>query len=306
MGLNCFALKFFYGVRSVMVIWSVCFATNALATGSECTEALPDNLLAQERLAGGIAAFQLVKQTTDEDSEIQVVYYHPDEKCLPVIIDNYEVNGGSPTLEASFVYPIQGKNNLFAIVSWPLSHAGLGMNGRFYGVYAYQRSGPALVLNTFVAHNAAISSGIVGTYEGEESTFEGVTESGLISLMTKQGKWSWQAACNPSGKQLELNACAYVEQIEAHEEIEAVRQQLTELYADDPDILADELERFDETQRVWQAQLQQDLDALFPLSPGEDPSVVYGSSYSMRYAYAQAFLVRQRAEFLRTYWLNER
>lgn len=178
------------------------------------------------------------------------------------------------------------------------------MNGRYYGVYAYQRSGATLVLNTFVAHNAAISSGIVGTYEGEESTFEGTTEDGLVSLMASQGKWSWQAACNPSGTQLDLNACAYVEHIEALEEVEAVRQRLSELYADDPDILTDKLDRFDEAQRVWQVQLQHDLDSLFPLLPEEDPSFVYGSSYSMRYTYAQVFLIRQRAEFLRTHWLN--
>jgi len=80
-----------------------------------------------------------------------------------------------------------------------------------------------LVLNTFVADNPAISSGIVGTYEGGESSFEGTTEEGLVSLMASQGKWSWQAACNPSGTQPELEACAYVEQIEALEDIEAAR-----------------------------------------------------------------------------------
>lgn len=304
MSLSSLALRLCCCVFSIIMVWSACFTSNALAIESECTAALPDNLLAQEHFAGGIVAFQLIKQTRDDDSEIQAVYYHPDEKCLPTMVDNYEFNGGLPNLEASFVYPIQGEHNLFTIVSWPLLHAGLGINGRYYGVYAYQRSGAALVLNTFVADNPAISSGIVGTYEGEESTFEGTTEDGLVSLMTSQGKWSWQAACNSSGKQLELNACAYVEQIEAFEEIEAARQRLIELYADDPDILADKLDRFDEAQRAWKAQLQHDLDALFPLLPEEDPSLIYGSSYSMRYAYAQAFLIRQRAEFLRTHWLN--
>ncbi|MGE4336775.1 MAG: lysozyme inhibitor LprI family protein [Pigmentiphaga sp.] len=301
--MSCIASRLRHFVFLAIVVWGVCFTSNALASDSECTVALPDNLLAQEHFAGGMVAFQRVKQIKDDDSEIQLIY-HPDEKCLPVMVDNYELNGGPPSLEASFVYPIQGEPNLFAIVSWPLLHAGLGMSGRYYGVYAYQRSGPKLVLNTFVADNLAISSGIVGTYEGETSTFEGTTEDGLISLMVSQGKWSWQAACNPSGTQLALNACAYVEQIEALEEIEAARQRLNELYASYPDILADKLDRFDEAQRVWQVQLQHDLDALFPLLPGEDPSFVYGSSYSMRYTYAQAFLIRQRAEFLRSYWLN--
>lgn len=304
MNLSTFALRLCHCVLLAIMVGSLCFTSNAQAVDSECTATLPDNMLAQEHFAGGIVAFQPIKQTRDEESEIQIVYYHPDEKCLPVMIDNYEFNGGLPNLEASFVHPIQGEQNLFTIVSWPLLHAGLGMNGRYYGVYAYQRSGAALVLNTFVTDNPAISSGIVGTYEGEKSTFEGTTEDGLVSLMASQGKWSWQATCNPSGRQLELNACAYVEQIEAHEEIVAARQRLIELYADDSGILADKLDRFDEAQRVWQVQLQHDLDALFPLLPDEDPSFVYGSSYSMRYAYTQAFLIRQRTEFLRSHWLN--
>lgn len=304
MSLSCIALRLHHFALLVIVLWGVCSASNALASDPECTAALPDNLLAQEHFAGSIVAFQLVKQIKGD--HIQVVYYQPDDKCLPVMVDSYELNGGSPRLEASFVYPIQGEHNLFAIVSWPLLHVGLGMNGRYYGVYAYQRSGAKLVLNTFVAWNPEVSSGIVGRYEGEDWNFEGTTEDGLISLMATQGKWSWQAACNLSGRQLELNACAYVEQIEAQEEIEAVRQQFTELYADEPDLLAEQLERFDDAQRVWQGQLQHDLDALFPLLPGEDPSFLYGSSYPMRYAYARAFLTRQRAEFLRAYWLDGR
>ena len=304
MSLSCLASRLRHCVLSLTMVWSACFTTHARASDSDCMAALPDNLLAQEHFAGGVVAFQHVRQAVDHDSEIQVVHYPPDENCLAVVVDNYEFNGGLPNLEASFVYSIQGEPNLFAIVSWPLLHAGLGMNGRYYGVHAYQPSGAALVLNTFVAHNAAVSSGIVGTYEGEESTFEGTTEDGLISLMTSQGKWSWQAVCNPSGKQLELNACAYVAQIEAFEEIQAARQGLIELYADDPDIMTDKLDRFDNAQQVWQVQLQHDLDSLIPLLPGENPSFVYGSSYSMQYAYTQAFLIRQRAEFLRTDLLN--
>lgn len=304
MSTNRPALRLCHRMLAAIMIWSVCFTPAALAADAECTVAASDNLLAQERLANGTVAFQLLEQANDEDSQIQLVYYHPAENCLPITVDNYEFNGGLPHLEASFVYPIQGEDNVFAIVSWPLVHVGLGMNGRIYSVYAYQPAGTTLALNTFVAHNPEIGGGIVGRYEGEDWDFEGTTEDGLISLMTTQGKWSWQAACNLSGRQLELNACAYVEQIEAFEELEAVRHQLIELYSYDPDLLAERLEGFDEIQRLWQVQLQHDLDALFPLRPGEDPSLLYGSSYSMRYAYAQAFLARQRAEFLRAYWLN--
>lgn len=289
----------------VSLLFSI-FATSALAADAACGPAIPDNRLAQERLAGGTVAFLPVEQTDDGDSVIEVVYYHPDQQCRPAVVDDYGINGGLPQLEASFIHPVQGEPNLFAIVSWPLAHAGLGMSGRYYGVYAYQRSATALAVNTFVTHHPEIGSGIVGTLEGEESTFEGTTEAGLISLMASQGKWSWQAGCNPAGSQLELNACAYVEQIEAGEELDGVREGLIELFADFPELQIEQLERFDAAQEIWQAQLQQDIDALFPLAPGDDPSYLYGSSYPMQVAYVRAFLLRQRAEFLRTYWLNQR
>lgn len=277
------------------------------AAADDCASAVPDSSLAREGFAGGTVAFLPVEQTTDEseDSVIAVVYYHSDQQCRPQVIDDYGINGGFPQLETSFIHTIRGKPNLFAIVSWPLSHAGLGMSGRYYDVYAYERSGETLAVNTFVTHHPVISGGIVGTVEGESSTFEGTTERGLIALMGSQGKWTWQASCNPDGNQAELTACSYVEQIEAGEKLEAVRQRLHEQHADDPELQAEELERFDKAQLGWRAQLKHDLDALFPLAPGDDPSYLYGSSYSARLASTQTFLIRQRAEFLRTYWLIE-
>lgn len=291
---------------SVILAGSLGATFAARAADPDCVSAVPENPLAMERFAGGTVAFLPVEQTEDTDSVIEVVYYHPDQQCLPVLVEDYGINGGLPQLEASFIHPIRGEPNLLAIVSWPMWHVGLGMKARYYDVYAYQRSGATLAENTFVTHHPEVGGGIVGTVEGEDSTFAGTTEAGLISLMASQGKWSWQASCNPEGAQLELNACAYVEQIEAGEELEAVRQRFSVLYADAPDLSAEALDRFDEAQRLWQAQLEHDLGALFPLAPGEDPSLSYGSSYSMQLAYARAFLLRQRTEFLRIYWLDER
>ena len=285
-----------------VLAWQMGQTTDVLAADSQCTATLPDNSLAQKQFAGGIVAFQPLMHS-DDHTEIEVVHYHPDEGCLPVIIDSYEINGGSPTLEANFIYPIQGEPNLFTIVSWPLLHIGLEMRGRYYSVYAYHQLGSELTVNTFVIHNPALSSGIVGTIEGEETTFEGTTEEGLIALMGSQGKWSWQATCNPSGKQYELTACAYVENIEAEEELNAIRDLLVKAYTDFPDVRTDVLAHFDEAQQAWQLQLKSDLNSLFPLQPGQDPAILYGSSYAMHYAYTQAFLLRQRAEFLRTFWL---
>lgn len=115
--------------------------------------------------------------------------------------------------------------------------------------------------------------------------------------------WSWHARCDPAGTQLELTACAHVEQIKAEQALNAIRAMLAELYQDDPEVLAEKTARFDAIQSRWESQLQRDLDALFPLAPGDNPAVLYGSSYAMQYAYARAFLIRQRTDFLRTFWL---
>lgn len=276
-------------------------SSGAFAASQDCVALVSGAPLALERFADGVVAF-VPAETSAGSTEIEVVYYRPDDRCRPLVIDDYGIEGGDPRLETSFIYPVQGKPNLFAIVSWPMDHAGLEMRGRYYSVVAYRQSGAGLELNAFVAENTEISSGIVGTAEGIEHAFEGTTEEGLIALMGSLGKWSWQAACNPSGNQHELTACAFVAQIEAGEELQEVGQLFADAF-DDPVVQADRLARFEHEHSVWETQLERDLDALFPLSPLDDPTIVYGSSYAMQHAYARAFLVRQRVDFLRAFWL---
>src|SRR5690554_6285389 len=68
------ALRLCHCLLAATMVWSVCFSPTALAADAECAVAVPDNLLAQEGLANGIVAFQLVEQANDEDGKIQLVY----------------------------------------------------------------------------------------------------------------------------------------------------------------------------------------------------------------------------------------
>ncbi|MFA5493830.1 MAG: lysozyme inhibitor LprI family protein [Porticoccaceae bacterium] len=285
----------------VATVASAASATQAL-TEKDCTAIVSGSALGWERLANGIAAFYPA-DALDGGTEIELVFHQAHENCRPVAVDNYGIEGGDPKLEASFIHRIRGESNLFAIVSWPMDHRGLGMTGRFYSVFAYRQSGSMLELNRFVAENREVSSGVVGSVDGTEQTFEGATEEGLIALMGSQGKWSWQAACDPGGNQHELTACAYVAQIEAEEALALVKEHLADAYGYDSETQAEKLAEFDLVQSAWEAQLQADLSALFPLSPGEDPGILYGSSYPMQYANARAFLTRQRADYMRAFWL---
>lgn len=283
-------------------------ATAGAHARGDCAGAVRDSDLASERFADGVALFRPVETGAYRGGvEIELVHYRADEDCQPVLVDQYAIEGGDPRLEAHFIHPIKGEPNLFAIVSWPMDHAGLGMSGRMYSVFAYRQSEGVLETNDFVMENREISGGVVGTVEGETSTFEGATQDGLISLMASQGEWSWRAACDPNGNQYELTACAYVEQIEADKALGAAletgRAAIEAAYAHDPDMRAEMAMRLDRAQAGWDRQLETDLDSLFPLEPGENPATMYGSSWPMRYAYARAYLVGQRADYLREVWL---
>lgn len=250
--------------------------------------------------AGALAVHRIgdlrvaLHQRPDADGErsIEVRQYRPQAACQAQVIGRYEIEGGAPRLEADFLHPIKGQTNLITIVSWPLQHVGLGMQGRYYAAHAYRPTADGLAVNTFFTDNPALHSGVVGVVDGVEQHFEGSTQRGLLALMAAQGAWTWQADCDPDGHQQALNACAFAELAEAEAGLVALRAAL------DAEVLAS----FDAMQAAWSERLQAELDALFPLQPGESPQVAYGSSYPMAHARARALLLRQRLEFLRAHW----
>lgn len=154
-----------------------------------CAErAFPGAVIASERSGDGVVSFVGV-QAEDEarGDQIQVVRHRDGSGCAAEQVDAYQEEGGAPALEASFVHSVQGEPNLFAIVSWPLWHAGVDTKGRFYSVYAYRDAGDALVPNEAVVRNRQLYGGVEGTLEGEPSTFEGTTEQGVVAMLERLG-----------------------------------------------------------------------------------------------------------------------
>lgn len=154
----------------------------------------PGAVVAQERFGDGVVSFVGVENAIGvqdgndfSGEEIEVLRFRDDSGCAAEPVDTYHYEGGEPTLEASFTHTVQGEPNLFAIVSWPLTHVGLGMNGRLYYVYAYHEADGALSANDVVVHHQELRSGVEGTVEGESSTFEGKTEQGVVAMLERLG-----------------------------------------------------------------------------------------------------------------------
>lgn len=145
-------------------------------------------VVAEERFADSVVRFVASNEGEGpEDRAIRLLRTRPGAGCATDTLDTYGEEGGPPTLEATFTHTVQGEPNLFAIVSWPLLHAGLGLDGRLYTVYAYREMDGALVRNDVVMKNQELYGGVEGTVEGEESTFEGKDKQGVIAMLERLG-----------------------------------------------------------------------------------------------------------------------
>lgn len=260
-----------------------------------------DAALAVEAFADGVVALQ---PAAADPAEIEVVYYRESDACEPQVIDHYEIEGGAPQLEAVFHHHYHGWPVLVNIVSWPHQHRGLGMSGRFYSLYVYHQDGQQVRQHEELARLQGLS-GVVGTTEDREpATFAGTYPLGAAALLdllapSSEQELSWQELCNPQGNQMEITACAVVTQGEAERVLNAMLVRVSESYAGHPSCLAE----FAQAQRSWQKQVKADLTHLFPLEPGQDPRVQYGSSYTMERLLVQTYLMRQRTEYLGEFWL---
>lgn len=113
----------------------------------------------------------------------------------------------------------------------------------------------------------------------------------------------WIDLCDWDGTQQTINACAIVEAAEARLALDAVLGEIADTYAhNEASGLAAALRP---AQEGWQRQVQADIDARYPLAPGENPYVTWGSSYPMQIEFLRASLTRQRIEFLCSAWLPE-
>jgi len=171
------------------VALSAILAGCAAQPADDCSrQVYPDAVIVDERFGDSAVSFVGVEAERDvSGKEIQVVRFRDGAGCWAEPVDRYYYEGGEPTLEASFIHTVQGEPNLFTIVSWPLLHVGLGMNGRLYSVYAYHEVDGVLAVNDLVVKNKELYGGVEGILGGEPSTFEGKTEEGVVALLERLG-----------------------------------------------------------------------------------------------------------------------
>lgn len=112
---------------------------------------------------------------------------------------------------------------------------------------------------------------------------------------------SWVDACDLNGSQMAINACVIVESGDANERLDAVVAEIHVTYADND--AAQATAGLAAAQAGWQAQVQSDLDARFPVAEGEDRQVLWGSSYVMQVELLRAMVTRQRIDYLCDAWL---
>ena len=105
--------------------------------------------------------------------------------------------------------------------------------------------------------------------------------------------------CDLAGSQTEINACAGAEFGKADAELNRTWKAIQAKYADEPVFL----ERLKSAQRAWLAFRDAELQAMYPLAPGERANVVYGSSFAMCESGFKAELTRQRTTQLKR-WLD--
>src|SRR5690606_11021430 len=181
------------------LVASAALSASAQESVVDCLAAATDQhdtaVITHERFGNGMVAFVDVANVIEvldgsdvTGKEIEVAWYPDASGCAAEPVDTFHYGGGEPVLEDSFIHTVHGEPNLFAIVSWPNSHAGLGMHGRMYSVYAYHEVDGDLVLNRAVAETRELAGGVEGSVEGGiPSSFEGVSREGVIGILKRLG-----------------------------------------------------------------------------------------------------------------------
>lgn len=105
--------------------------------------------------------------------------------------------------------------------------------------------------------------------------------------------------CNPQGSQVETNTCAGSEFGRADADLNRVWKAIQVKYGDKPQFLV----KLKTAQRQWLAFRDAEMEAMFPLAPGQHANVQYGSVFPMCESQAKASLTRQRVEQLKV-WLD--
>jgi hypothetical protein len=91
--------------------------------------------------------------------------------CRKSEFAKYPIEGAIPTVSSLFFYKVDGKINIFTIVSWSINHRGLGTYGTLYQVYAYTKSDDGSLKENMKITDDYKMTGIDGYDDGQESTF---------------------------------------------------------------------------------------------------------------------------------------
>lgn len=108
-------------------------------------------------------------------------------------------------------------------------------------------------------------------------------------------------SCNPDGSQLEINYCAVAEAAQAWDLLQDVLGEIEDTYSGFD--MTDQMVAMQSAQDGWRMQMEAEMDALYPLEPGQHPSEAYGSSYLGATQLLRAALYRQRVAVLCDAWL---
>ena len=104
--------------------------------------------------------------------------------------------------------------------------------------------------------------------------------------------------CGSENTPTEMNACAAQEFRAADAELNEAYRAIVKRHAGD----ALFLKKLKASQRLWIQLRDADLEAQFPLAPGQSAQVEYGSIYPLEYANAKTELTRERTRYLLAHW----
>jgi hypothetical protein len=108
--------------------------------------------------------------------------------CERIQFAQYSVEGSVPTVDSLFFMKMQGRVNVFTIVSWAINNRGVGTYGKLYQVYAYQMAPNGQLLeNKLIAENG-LMTGVEGYDDGQQSTFPFKTAADVRKFMRGKSK----------------------------------------------------------------------------------------------------------------------
>ena len=119
----------------------------------------------------------------------------------------------------------------------------------------------------------------------------------LLLLAAGQAAASDGLRCNPEGSQSEMNMCAADDFAAADKALNTVYRDVLACSAGSPVFVG----KLKEAQRQWIRFRDAELEARFPVGPGEVEGVLYGSMFPLFLYGAKSSLTNERATQLRTY-----